>query len=525
VTGQATPSAMAPKKDKYSARKIVSLDRLEAVRTAASNASQSIVLAHGVFDLLHIGHIRHLRSAASQGDMLVVSITGDQFVNKGPGRPVFTEQLRAEMLAALDIVDWVVISQHPTSEKILGHLKPDVYVKGPDYKDPKDDATGKIQDEREAVERHGGRLVITDDVVFSSSHLVNRHFDWFSPEVREFLDKFRRQHPLPEILDCIESVSNLKVLVIGETIIDEYSYVEPLGKSAKENMIATLAKGGESFAGGVIAAANHIAGLCGRVDVVTLTGDDPAETQMVRENLLPQCGLSLIKRPGAPTTRKTRYIDAGSMRKLFEVYHMDDTPLEPDLQAMVDRSVTERLSEYDLVVVTDFGHGMIASSTIAKLMAEARFLAVNTQTNSANTGFNLITRYPRADYICIDAPEARLAVGNKFAELQDIAAGQFNGRVDCPNIVLTRGRQGCVSHDARSSNTTAVPAFATTVVDTVGAGDAFFAVTAPFAALRTPMDLIGFLGNVAGGIKVGIVGHRRPIEKVSLVKAITALMK
>lgn len=192
---------------------------------------------------------------------------------------------------------------------------------------------------------------------------------------------------------------------------------------------------------------------------------------------------------------------------------------------MVDRSVTERIGEYDIVVVTDFGHGMITPSTIEKLIGQSRFLAVNTQTNSANTGFNLITRYPRADYICIDAPEARLAVGNKFAELQDIAAGRFNGRVDCPNIVLTRGRQGCVSHDARSNQTTAVPAFATTVVDTVGAGDAFFAVTAPFAALRTPMDLIGFLGNVAGGIKVGIVGHRRPIEKVSLVKAITALMK
>lgn len=332
---------MTPAKDKYSARKIVSLDSTGSIRHAASDAKQSIVLAHGVFDLLHIGHIRHLRSAASQGDILVVSITGDQFVNKGPGRPVFTEQLRAEMLAALDIVDWVVISHHPTSERILVHLKPDVYVKGPDYKDPKDDVTGKIQDEREAVERHGGRLVITDDVVFSSSHLVNRHFDWFSPEVREFLDKFRRQHPLPEILDCIESVSNLKVLVIGETIIDEYSYVEPLGKSAKENMIATLAKGSESFAGGVIAAANHIAGLCGHVDVVTLVGEDPAESQMVgqtccRNAAYPDQAPGRADHSQDPLHR--RGLDAQALRSLSNGRHSPGTRPARDGGSIRDRA-------------------------------------------------------------------------------------------------------------------------------------------------------------------------------------------
>jgi sugar/nucleoside kinase (ribokinase family) len=154
----------------------------------------------------------------------------------------------------------------------------------------------------------------------------------------------------------------------------------------------------------------------------------------------------------------------------------------------------------------------------------APFLAVNAQTNSGNMGYNLITRYRRADYICIDAPEARLATGDKFSDLKVVTTDKLARMIDCPRMVVTHGAQGSLTYD-KATGLGRIPAFTKQVVDTVGAGDAFFAVTSPLAALGVPMDLVGFVGNAAGAIKVGIVGHRRSVERVPVIKFVTALLK
>ena len=143
------------------------------------------------FDLLHMGHLRHLEEARSYGDCLVVSITPDRFVNKGPGRPVFEELMRAEMLAAMSSVDWVVINDQPTAEAMIETVRPHSYVKGPDYVRAEDDVSGKISAEQACVEKFGGKIVFTDDITFSSSELINRHFSPFAPDVRTFIHSMR----------------------------------------------------------------------------------------------------------------------------------------------------------------------------------------------------------------------------------------------------------------------------------------------------------------------------------------------
>jgi sugar/nucleoside kinase (ribokinase family) len=225
-----------------------------------------------------------------------------------------------------------------------------------------------------------------------------------------------------------------------------------------------------------------------------------------------------------PTTRKCRYLDYGYLRKLFEVYFMDDTPLNSTMAGQLNAVLAERAGEFDLVIVTDFGHGMIGPSTIDTLIEHSPFLAVNAQSNSANAGYNLITKYPKVDYISIDSPEARLATADKYSDLAVIAAEKLPARVACDKLILTHGANGCVTWE-RNQGTTRIPAFTKTVVDTVGAGDAFFAVTAPLVAAGGAMDHIGFIGNAAGAIKVGIVGHRKSVEKAPLIKFLTALLK
>ena len=235
-------------------------------------AGTRIALAHGVFDLLHMGHVRHLEEARGHGDCLIVSITPDRFVNKGPGRPVFEELMRAEMLAAMSSVDWVVINDEPTAEAMIETVKPQAYIKGPDYVRAEDDVSGKINVERALVEQYGGQIVFTDDITFSSSELINRHFSPFAPDVRTFIDGMRDAGQKQPLLDLLDRAEGLRVLVVGETVIDEYRYVQPMNKTPKENLVATLYNSAEVFAGGAVAPANHVAARCRVVDLLTLGG-------------------------------------------------------------------------------------------------------------------------------------------------------------------------------------------------------------------------------------------------------------
>ena len=124
--------------------KVRTIDELGGIARHLRDSRRSVVQAHGAFDLLHLGHVRHLEAARRLGDVLVVTVTADRFVNKGPGRPVFNEGLRAEMLAALEYVDWVAINPSPDAVSAIAAIKPVIYVKGQDYQNPQGDITGKI---------------------------------------------------------------------------------------------------------------------------------------------------------------------------------------------------------------------------------------------------------------------------------------------------------------------------------------------------------------------------------------------
>jgi rfaE bifunctional protein nucleotidyltransferase chain/domain len=500
------------------------VEELAVIAERSRAAGKIVVQAHGTFDLLHLGHVRHLEAARRLGDILMVTVTADRHVNKGPGRPVFSAELRAEMLAALEHVDWVAINDAADAVTAIEWIRPSIYAKGQDYVNPQGDITGKITFERHAAEAHGGRIAFTDEVTFSSTELINRHINIFEPHIRDHLDRLREDQGLSEMLDLIERVRDYKVLLVGDAIIDDYQYVFPMGKTPKENMIATRYQDTELFAGGVFAAANHVASFCAEVDIVTCLGESDEYDHLVGESLHPNVRLHALRRSGAPTTLKRRFIDPSYMRKLFEVYFMNDEPLTSDLQDEFDQAIARRIADYDVVICTDFGHGLVGSSSINILTSAARFLAVNTQSNSANLGYNLITKYPKADYICIDGPEARLAVSDRISALGDIARRLLEDHVDCPKIIVTQGKHGCVTYE-REGIVHTIPAFAKNVIDTVGAGDAFLSVTAPLVAAGGSIHQVGFIGNVVGALKVEIVGHRRSIDKPSLVKAVTGLLK
>ena len=505
--------------------KIKTLEEMTVLAESLRQQGEKIALAHGVFDLLHFGHVRHLDEARREGTVLVVSLTADAFVNKGPNRPVFPDHVRAEMVASLESVDWVVISQAASADPVLEAIRPDVYAKGKEYAVDEDDVTGKIVSERETVEGGGGRVVFTDGVTFSSSSLLNKHFNIYDPILQQHLDMLRQDNGLERLTGLIEKMQDFRILVIGDVIIDEYQYVSPLGKATKENIIATQHQKGETFAGGVVATANHLSSFCREVEVVTCFGSENSFEDLVSNSIKTNVKLTTIIKDDAPTTRKCRYIDHGyTMRKLFEVCYLDDSPMADSRQQELDRIIRDKAPDFDLVIMADFGHGLISASTIAAVTESARFLAVNTQTNSANFGFNLINKYGRADFICIDQPEARLAVADRFTDLPTIVSQHLPENIECGKIIVTAGKHGCYVYEG-GGEANHVPGLTSTIVDTIGAGDAFFAVSAPAVAAGASISDAGFIGNAAGGLMVGIIGHRSSVDKASLIKFITAMLK
>ena len=155
--------------------KILKLSELANQIVRCRSEEKTIVHCHGCFDLMHPGHIKYLQSAKTMGDVLVVTISPDRFVDKGPGRPAFNENLRAESIAALECVDYVAINKWPTAEETLRLIRPDIYVKGQEFENM-EDKTGKIQKEVEVIKEIGAEIRFTHEIVFSSTELLNQYF-------------------------------------------------------------------------------------------------------------------------------------------------------------------------------------------------------------------------------------------------------------------------------------------------------------------------------------------------------------
>lgn len=503
--------------------KIRDLEELAQLLGSARAEGKRVVHCHGVFDLLHIGHIRHFQQAKAMGDILVVTATPDRYVNKGPGRPAFHETLRAEALAALDCVDYVAINKWPQAVKTIELLRPDYYVKGSDYKDAQDDRTGGIALETAAVRSAGGELVLTDDVTFSSSHLINRHLPVFPPEVAEHLTSLSQRYTAGQVIRYLEGARSLKVLVFGETIIDEYQHCNVIGKSSKEPILAARYLSTEKFAGGVLAVANNVANFCDQVTLVTSLGANNPQEDFVRKNLNPNVKANFLYKENSPTIVKRRFLESHLMQKLFEVYEINDDELDEVQGAELVARLEEQAPQHDVVLVVDYGHGLINSSAVGALCRTAPFLVVNTQSNAGNRGFNTISKYPRADYVCLSADEIALEERNRRGDLRKMILS-VSRKLDCSRVMVTRSKEGNTCY-GREEGFCESPALAHHVVDRVGAGDAVLALTSLCVAQGAPIDIVGFIGNTAGAAAVATVGHRDSIHPLPLFRHIEALLK
>ncbi len=503
--------------------KILLLDEAVERFSALKRQGKTIVQSHGVFDLIHPGILKHLDSAKKLGDVLVVTVIKDKDVRRGPGRPVFPEKLRAEVVASLQPVDYVCLVDDEEPFECVQRIKPDIFAKGQAYKERDRQIHKKIFEEERDFYFGKTKIYETVGFSFSSSQIINNFSDLYPEETKKFLKDFSSKYTFSDILERLNRLQNLKVLLIGDGIIDEYHYCESMGKSAKAHLVVSRYLNHEVFLGGAFAIANHVAGLCEKVHLVTLVGSVDSREKFILGGLKPNVEAKLFHQTDRPTIVKKRYVNQYLNQKLFEINYLNDKYIEGKAESDVMDYLKTVIDGYDLVLVSDFGHGFITKNMIEMLGALSKKIAVNTQTNSANVGYNLITKYNSPDFVCLDEPELRLVAQDKHANIEDIAA-KIARSINANHLIVTLGKKGSFGI-TQENEINRTPVFSSKIIDTVGAGDAFFAFTSLCFARNMPLDMVSVIGNAAGALAVQIVCNKKSVEKHELLEFIHTILK
>ena len=495
------------------------------IRPALKAECKTIALCHGVFDLVHPGHIVHFEQAREMADVLAVSVTAAEYVRKGPGRPYFDDGMRLKFLSAIECIDYVLLSEGYTVDDIIESVEPDIYVKGSEYANEAADITGKMKEERELVEAHGGRVQYTGGQVYSSTKLINTAMSGLSEEVRHFMEDFKTRHTMKEIMEYAQKAEKLKVLVVGDVIVDRYTYCHVQGLMSKDMGYSARLKSTEEYLGGAVAVARHLASFSEDVTLMSIIGKEEEIRLRLFDEVSDHIQLKLTYSSEFPTIVKHRYLTRNAKReeykKIFAITNIPEKMrFDDEAMGKFKEKLREKIESYDVVFLCDFGNGLVDRETMDIIQEGAKYLVLNCQTNSSNHGLNIITKYTRADAFTLDQGELKLAypalAGEEDKAFRELAV-HLGGRG-----WLTRGSLG--AHGVEGEEICTCPAFTLTVKDTVGAGDAFYAVAGVFSAVGAPVDIGTFMGNIGGALGTNIIGNKEAVEKVNVLKYASTLM-
>ena len=503
--------------------KILSTQDLKLRLKTIKKKNKKIVLCHGVFDLLHLGHINHFKEAKSKGDVLIVSLTSDKYVNKGPGRPAFNEKSRLEAISSLSVVDYVLLNDAKTSIPIIKELKPDFYCKGPDYKINKNDITKEIKNEINELKKIKGKIVYTSGETFSSSNIIN-NYNFSTTSTHNTLKRIRKKFSFAKIRSKINNMKNMKILVIGETIIDDYVFCDTLGKSGKEPVLALKNKKTETYLGGAAAIAGHLSTFSNQIKLLTMIGDENNRLKTIKSLLPSNIKLEYIIKKDSPTIFKRRFLDDVSKNKLLGVYDINDEPLNKKNEKEFQQKLKKNIPKFDLVIVTDYGHGFVSSKAADIICKLSNFFSLNAQINAANIGYHTMQKYKNINCLVINENEIRQELRNKNTDL-NILMRHLSKKQNINDLIVTRGDQGSVLFNKKNNILEKCDAFAQKAIDKIGAGDAMLSLISTCLKLKFSKDISLFIGSLAAAFSVETMGNKYYINKDKILKSIDHLLK
>ena len=492
--------------------KILKIEKLNHIIKKKKIPKNRIILCHGVFDLLHLGHVRYLKFAKNykkKNNFLIVSVTGDKYIDKGLGRPYFNEKIRMEMLASLQIVDAVVLSNNFSAESILKKIRPGFYIKGQDYKNNKEDKSGKITLEKKIVERYGGRIDYSNEITFSSSEILNSTDLIFNEQQKIIINSLKKKYSYEKIISLMSKFKELKVSILGEIIFDEYCFGNVVGKAGKEPHLVLKEKITECYAGGSAAVARHLSSFVKKINIISFIGGEKYYKNILKNSLSSNVTLKTFKPfNNFSSIIKKRFIDESSNYKLFGSYIIPDKNLKIH-ESNVINLLKEIRNKSDLLIVTDYGHGLINQKISDNINRKFNFISLNAQLNATNVGTHSIKKYRNVDLIIINEAELRNELRNDNTKIEILAKEFFKTKI-CKNLVITRGKEGAMLVDKRDIYH--CPAFSNKSVDKIGAGDAMLSILSLCLKKNFDKELSLFLGSVAGAYSVQTIGNKYAID-------------
>lgn len=483
--------------------------------------TKKVIMCHGAFDVVHPGHVRHLLYAKTKADVVIASLTADEHIKKGNMRPYVPEDLRAVNLAALEMVDYVVVDRDPTPLRNLALIQPDYFAKGYEY--TAGAVHPKTQEEIDVLESYGGEIIFTPgDIVYSSSALIELAPP--SIAVEKLMTLMAAEGvSFKDLRDALGKLKGLRVHVVGDTIVDSYTYCSMIGGMTKTPTISVRFEKKIDYVGGGGVVAKHLRAAGADVTFSTVLGNDAYKSFVLDD--LDTFGVHCLPiiDETRPTTNKNAIV--AEAYRLLKVDTLDNRSISDKIVEQLRRQLAETNSQ--VVVFSDFRHGMFNRGTIPQLTSaipEGAFRVADSQVASR---WGNILEFQDFDLITPNEREARFALGDQDSVLRPLAL-ELHKRSRCGTLILKCGDRGIITYRSNSPTDFRaffnIETFAGRVVDAVGAGDALLAY-ATLALVATKNDVIAsILGNMAAAVECEHDGNW-PVTPELVTKKIDAIEK
>lgn len=505
-------------------KKIVSLEILLKKLKQPKFKLKKIGLCHGVFDLLHPGHILYLNEAKKNCDILIVSLTADEYVFKGPGRPYFKINDRINSIANILCVDFVVENKSLTAVNIISKIKPNYYIKGKDYLNKSKDVTGNIVDEEKAVKSFGGEIIFTKTPLFSSTKILNQEFEVFTKKQKKYIEFLKKKFSIKDIIKILDKAQNLKALVVGEAIVDQYIFCEALGKSGKESVLVMRKINNQSYVGGSVAISNLVSNFCKSSTVISYIGEKKEHEKFLKKNSNNNNKFVFFRKTNSPTVVKTRYIDKVTNSKLLGVYDINDAVLEKNASFTFLNLLKKSVKQNDIVIISDYDHGMLQDKHAKYLCKNSNFLSLNAQVNASNVGFHSLNKYKKVNCLVINETELRHELREREGEIKKLIK-KLSTKMQAKYIVVTRGRDGSILFDKKNKTFVDCPAFESNPVDKIGSGDTLLAIFSIILFVSKSPELALLFGSLAAAHNVKNFANSNLLKSSDLKKLIQHIFK
>lgn len=479
-----------------------------------------VIMCHGVFDIVHPGHIRHFLYAKNKAPILIASLTSDRYIHKGNDRPHVPEDLRAINLAALEFVDYVIIDDHETPIDSLSIIKPDLFVKGYEYS-PSQKNTTKTNEEIDLVRSYGGQILFSPgDFILSSSNIINRT----PPNIK--VDKLlllmnREGINFKDLIDVTQSLSNLKVHVVGDLIIDSYTYGSVIGGQTKTPTISLKFESRLDLVGGAGIVAKHLKSAGADVTLTSVIGNDTLGEFAKKDLINHGVQLSELVDNNRPTTNKNVFIADGY--RLLKVDNLDNTSITDDQVSEIMSKISN--SDADAVIFSDFRHGVFNKRTIPSLIQSIPKGMIKVADSQVASRWGNVMEFSSFDLITPNEKEARFSLGDQDSGIRALANNLYK-ESKCRTLILKLGNRGILtttSSDKQSPDDYFVmDSFVDNLVDPVGAGDALLAY-ATLVMLKTKSGIIAsIIGNLAAACECEKEGNE-PINPSDIISKIHSI--